>query len=58
MCARCLQTRETDTRTLMSMYSELAYADLDNESVYDMSEANMVKVGDRGVCCCKDGEVG
>ncbi|KAG2425849.1 hypothetical protein HXX76_013473 [Chlamydomonas incerta] len=35
---------DTDTRTLLEIYGELAYADLEAESVYDLSEANLLKV--------------
>ncbi|KXZ51732.1 hypothetical protein GPECTOR_11g179 [Gonium pectorale] len=36
--------RETDTRALMELYGEVAYADLEGESVYDLTEANMLKL--------------
>ncbi|KAG2447577.1 hypothetical protein HYH02_007500 [Chlamydomonas schloesseri] len=35
---------DTDTRALTELYGELAYADLEAESVYDLSEANLLKV--------------
>lgn len=38
------QVREGDTRSLLEMYGELAYVDLEKESVYEMTEANMLKV--------------
>ncbi len=38
------QAREGDTRSLLEMYGELAYVDLEKESVYEMTEANMLKV--------------
>ncbi|PNH01373.1 hypothetical protein TSOC_012747, partial [Tetrabaena socialis] len=39
-----LQVRETDTRSLLELYGDLAYADLERESVYDVSEANLLKL--------------
>ncbi|EFJ53022.1 hypothetical protein VOLCADRAFT_120152 [Volvox carteri f. nagariensis] len=36
--------RETDTRTLLEMYGEMAYADLEKESVYDLTESNLLKM--------------
>ncbi|GIL45259.1 hypothetical protein Vafri_2548 [Volvox africanus] len=35
---------ETDTRSLLEMYGEVAYADLEKESVYDLTESNLVKM--------------
>lgn len=39
-----LQVQETDTRNLMDLYGEVAYADLEKESVYDLTEPNLLKV--------------
>ncbi|GIL45260.1 hypothetical protein Vafri_2548 [Volvox africanus] len=39
-----LQISETDTRSLLEMYGEVAYADLEKESVYDLTESNLVKM--------------
>ncbi|GLC34065.1 hypothetical protein PLESTB_000833500 [Pleodorina starrii] len=36
--------RETDTRSLLDMYGDLACADLEKESVYDLTESNLLKL--------------
>ncbi|KAG2487452.1 hypothetical protein HYH03_014019 [Edaphochlamys debaryana] len=36
--------RDTDVRSVLELYGELAYANLDKESVYDLSEANLLKL--------------
>lgn len=36
--------RESDTRSLMEMYQELAHAELEGESVYEMTESNLIKL--------------
>ncbi len=39
------QIREGETSTLMEVYNEVCQADLEGESSYNLTEANMVKVG-------------
>ncbi|GFR42463.1 hypothetical protein Agub_g3371 [Astrephomene gubernaculifera] len=36
--------RDTDTRSLQELFGEVAFADLERESVYDMTEANLLKL--------------
>lgn len=36
--------RDGDTRTIMELFNDVAYANLDGESVFNMSEANLIKL--------------
>lgn len=42
--ACCSQIAETDTRSLMELFADVAHADLEAESGYNLTEANLVKV--------------
>eukprot|EP00798_Chlamydomonas_sp_ICE-L_P006254 gene6254-2881_t len=39
-----MQTRETDTKPLSELYMDVATCDLEAESAYNMTEANLVKM--------------
>lgn len=38
------QVQETDTRSLTELYNDLAFADLESDSSYNLTEANLLKV--------------
>jgi hypothetical protein len=47
-----LQVHTTDTATAMDLFDEVAHGDFEGESMYNLSEANLIKVRLRSLLQC------
>jgi hypothetical protein len=44
-----------DTASAMALFDDVAYGDLEQGSIYERSEANLLKVGHAPPCCSQSG---